>query len=170
MICFTESGMEFELQEDKSCNLERSVLYQSLNRYAVSSVECAAVYKFRGEEHIVFLEAKKTAPNPRQPKNMESLHEYMGDLRKKYEHSIQICYAALHGLARDELLLGNKLAQALKCPQKIVFLLIVKNLKDEWCKDIQEVLWKELQHLRHIWQAEVRVVNEMLARKYRLIV
>lgn len=170
MICFTESDMKFKLSEDICCNLERSALYQSLNRYAVSSVECVAVYNFHGKEYIVFIEAKKTAPNPRHPKNMENLHEYMGNLRKKYEHSIQICYAALHWPGRGELLLGDTLQQALHCPQKVMFLLIVKNLQDEWCKDIQDVLWKELQHLRHIWQAEVRVVNEMLARKYRLIV
>ena len=43
MIRFTESEMEFELQEDRSCNLERSLLYQSLNRHAVSAVECVGV-------------------------------------------------------------------------------------------------------------------------------
>ena len=170
MIRFTESEMEFELQEDRSCNLERSLLYQSLNRHAVSAVECVGVYELRGKERITLIEARKSAPNPCRLGNMENLDEYMGNLRRKYEHSIQICYAALHGRVQNELLMGNKLVQALKCPQKILFLLIVKNLKDEWCKDIQDALQKELQHLRHIWHADVLVVNEMLARKYRLIV
>lgn len=170
MIRFTESEMEFELQEDRSCNLERSLLYQSLNRHAVSAVECVVVYDFHGKERITLIEARKSAPNPCRSGNMENLDKYIGNLRRKYEHSIQICYAALHGRVQNGLPMGNKLVQALKCPQKILFLLIVKTLKDEWCKDIQDALQKELQHLRHIWQANVVVINETLAKRYRLIV
>jgi hypothetical protein len=170
MIRFTESDMAFAFEEDKTCNLERSLRYQALKQYAVSSVECVTLYQFRGEEHIVFIEAKKSAPNPNHVENHERLGEYMNGLKEKYEHSIHLCYSALHGIDQERLEIGGRLLNALNCPRKIMFLLIVKRLEDKWCQEIQAVLQKELKHLRHIWQANVLVINEALAKKYHIVV
>lgn len=170
MICFTESCMAFALPEDTCCHLEKSEIYQHLTRHAVSSVECVALHHLRGKERILFIEAKKSAPNPSNPASEATVRTYMESLKKKYEHSIQLCYAALHGRMQPELPIGRALLQALKKPQEIVFLLVAKDLRKEWCVQIQDILQRELKHLRHIWQAKVLVIDAPLAVKYRLIV
>lgn len=170
MIRFTESDMEFELHEDKSCHIEETPRYQAINRYAVSSVECVTLHEFRGKEYIVFIEAKRSAPNPGDLANRVSLSEYMESLKAKYEHSIQMCYSALHEIDKDRMEIGHQLLEALKHPRKLIFILIARELEDRWCREIQAVLTRELQHLRHIWNADVVVINEALAQRYHLIV
>lgn len=170
MVRFTESDMAFELHENRTCHLEKSPRYQAINRHAVSSVECVTLHERRGEEHILFIEAKKGAPNPSGTESDMALDVYMSSLKAKYEHSIQMCYAALHGIDQELLEIGNKLIEALNHPRKMIFLLIVKRLEDQWCQELQKVLQEELKHLCHIWQADVLVINEALAKRYHIVV
>lgn len=164
-----ESGMVFHLQEDRTCLLETTRFYQRNSKYGISAVEFITWYTFRNKECLTFVEAKSSAPSLLAEKESKSLEAYLSALARKYEHSLEMLYAAIHGRIAT-LGFRKPLAQAAVHPQDVLLLLIVKGYPDESCKNLQDVLQKELRNLRHIWAARIIVLNEERARAYRLIV
>ena len=96
----------------------------------------------------------------------------MNEIGDKFNHSLHICYAMLYGRYSDNKEswgLSDKVYKAFREPEKIVFLLIVRKYKDSWCDSMRDALCMKLNPLVKIWNADVKVLNEEMTRKYKLI-
>lgn len=162
-LCFTESGMQFSFPEDTAFHIEKSDVYAQVYSYGVGSVECLFLWKNRT---ICLLEAKSTAPNPQNSK--EKFSKFLASVANKYRHSMQLCYAMQCGIWPMEQA-GEMLVACMMSAPKFLFLLIVKNHEKEWCNGLQESLRKVLRPEMKIWQAELIVLNEDMARAKRIV-
>ena len=66
-------------------------------------------------------------------------------------------------------IIGENLRTALTDNPKMMYVLIIKDSEIEWCQPVQEELNQRLYKLMKIWQLKVSVVNEEMARKYKLL-
>lgn len=173
MISFRESGMEFVFAEACSFYIEKSRLYdKKLNAKGISAVECITVRGKNMTRPVLFIEAKSSAPNPDGVKGNGRFKEFIEEVSHKFIHSISICYAILHqiqSLSQDEYPMGKILQDCLMKKPHIVFVLIIKKHKAEWCGQVQDSLNSHLRKLHVIWNTQVFVLNEELAREKKLI-
>ena len=172
MMDFEESGMSFSFPEESFFYLEKSYVYQSLNPFGVSSVEGILLKEINKKIAVVFIEAKSTTPNMTDADNFMDQESFLKDVGDKFNHSLHICYAMLHGRydnIQGAQVASDKVCKALHKPEKIVFLLIVRKYEDDWCSTMRDALRMKLKPLVKIWDADVMVLNEKMARKYKLI-
>lgn len=169
MINFIESSMQFSFPKDRCFHIETSDTYRHLNTYEISSVECVFTQEFNKKKTLVFLEAKTSTPNPNGP-NQEKLEEFLKSMRCKYLHSLQMCYAILHKRHSFQEKLGTTLMSVLFDPQRICFVLVVKAYEAAWCVQMKDALAITLKDILRIWDAEVIVLSEEMARESSIIV
>lgn len=172
MIEFEESGMSFSFSRDDFFYLEKSSVYKTLNSHGVASVEGVLLKEIKKKSTIVFIEAKKSTPDMSTSNNESNQDDFLSSLEDKISHSIQICYAILHGrygndFDKDEM--GENLRQAFAMPVHIMFVLIVKEYKDDWCNQMKDALEMKLCALRKVWRMNIMVLNEEMARRYKLV-
>lgn len=169
MLVFEESGMKFSFEEDKSFYIEKSEPYASLRGKGIAVVECLTLKALKKGVCVLFIEAKTSAPNPKNHEGM-AFKQFIDEIAKKFLDSLLICSAIHSGVQAVEgnVVLGTKLQRCLYSCPKIQFILIIKNHQEEWCNSVQDALQKRLHALLKIWKAEVIVINEVQALKYHL--
>ena len=99
----------------------------------------------------------------------ENLEKFLKSMRRKYFHSIQLCYAILHKRQSSMEKIGNALASVLSEPQRICLVLVVKEYEAAWCVQMKDTLAVALKDILRIWKAEVLVLSEEMARKHSII-
>lgn len=168
MIEFIESSMRFSFPANRCFRIETAEAYRDLSPYGISSVECVFTKTVGKEEILVFLEAKTSTPNPNGP-NRKNLEMFLKSMRRKYLHSIQLCYAILHKRQSSMEKIGNALAAVLSEPQRICLVLVVKEYEAAWCVQMKDTLAVALKDILRIWKAEVLVLSEEMAREHSII-
>jgi hypothetical protein len=171
MITFEESGMKFAFPKEDTYWVENAS--RCRNKNGISSVECIVLHKCL----VKFIEAKNTTPN----KNKDGICdtssdfvEYIDSLVNKINDSLSVLMAEFHHInfntTRNEHdIIGENLRTALTDNPKMMYVLIIKDSEIEWCQPVQEELNQRLYKLMKIWQLKVSVVNEEMARKYKLL-
>ena len=165
-----ESGMKFGEFDDKDLfRIETSELYKALGE-GIKTVEFILKRK---NQQIIFLEAKTSCPNEQNKLESEEkarkFKEYFCDISDKFHDSLQIYLACLLNCYEDLSEIGSSLKETKNFgKKKLKFVLVIKNAKIEWLAGPQAILENKLKSLCKIWNAEVVVLNEMLAKQHHL--
>lgn len=171
MKAIPESEMIFGSFNEKDLfYIEASKLYKDLG-HGIKTVEFVLKYH---ESSIIFLEAKKSCPNPANQyesgEKGKKFEEYYSSITEKFICSLQIYLAAILDRYEDVSEVREGLSKVkslrnihLKC------ILVIKNADDiSWLAGPLAELKARLLPFRRIWNIEVAVLNEQLARQYHL--
>jgi hypothetical protein len=144
-----ESGMRFIA--DNVFHIEKSELYARIDE-GVKSVEFIRIK----DTKLMFVEAKTTLPNPQNPSSSEKYNGEIADICDKFIHSLNL-YASVKAGVAAEILLDVFNTQD---KVRLVFVLVIKEHKIEWCRPVKTKLLQELPlYLKKIWKPEVYVIN-----------
>lgn len=171
MKIITESEMNFgKFDEENLFHIEDSKIYKDLGD-GIKTVEFILKWK---KNEILFLEAKTTCPNSaNKNESMEKtqkFEEYYSEITEKFIDSLQVYLAAVMGRYQDLTEIGAELRSVDSMKEiQLKFILVVKNAKDiTWLAGPLAELKARLLQVRKIWGVEVAVLNEELAREYKL--
>lgn len=167
-----ESGMQFgEFDDTDLFHIENSKIYKELG-CGVKTVEFILKYN---ENSILFLEAKESCPNTanrfESSQKTQKFEEYYSSITEKFIDSLQIYLAVLLGKYNDTSDLGEKLKNITNMRDiQLKFILVVKNASDvSWLAGPLAELKARMLKMRKIWNVEIAVLNEELAKKYGLV-
>ena len=150
--------------------IEDSHIYKRLGE-GIKTVEFILKY---GENKIIFLEAKTSCPNAenRYESDEKSVkfEEYYSDITEKFIHSLQIYLATILDRFEDTNEVGTKLLEKKSMDNiQLKFILVVKEADIVWLAGSMAELKARLLQYRKIWGIDIVVLNEELARQYKLI-
>ena len=146
-------------------HIENSTIYKKISSYKIRSVEFIRIMN----NELLFIEAKTTFPNPENPseENKIKFQNEIGEICEKYIHSLNLFSSIELGVDEEE----YKNDFSIPVKGTLVFLLVVKNHKIEWCVEIKRKLEQELPHyLKRIWKPKVFVINHTTAIQLGLTV
>lgn len=153
-------------------HIENSKIYKALGS-GIKTVEFILKYD---ENSIVFLEAKKSCPNAanryESEEKEQKFEEYYASITDKFIASLQIYLATILNKYQDTSEVGNGLRSVNSMKDiQLKFILVVKNAKDiTWLAGPMAELKARLLQVRKIWNVEVAVLNEEIAREYKLTI
>ncbi|WP_193768957.1 hypothetical protein [Metasolibacillus meyeri] len=163
MIQVSESDMLFEFEENQIFSIENSRLHTEIGK-GIKSVEFVVSLK---EQEFVFIEAKSSSPQPTKD-NQEKFDTFIQDVSDKFVHAFNMFLTAILRRYHDEAIPINFLEMN-KQEATFKFILIIKGHQIEWLQPLQDAFSKSLLYHRKIWGSHVIVMNEELARDYRLV-
>jgi len=178
MGTYVESGMDFrplfhEGAEYDSFYIEKSDWYKSLKDDGVKTVEFIS----NKNQHFYFIEAKGSFPNVNNPGKEKDIEENCQMLSDKLHHTLDLIVARRLKVQRH---LGYEESEALDADfssRKLIFLLVMGQnektkiwFKEDWCDAVRIELRRKLIPLRSIWNIEVAVIDNEVARKLKMIV
>lgn len=171
MKIITESEINFgKFDEEDLFHIEDSRIYKDLGS-EIKTVEFILKYD---KNSILFLEAKKSCPNGanryESEEKEQKFEEYYFSITEKFTASLQIYLAAIMEKYPDTSEVGVKLRSVDNMKEiQLKFILVVKNAEDiTWLAGPLAELKARLLQIRKIWGVEVAVLNEELAREYKL--
>lgn len=159
-----------KFDEEALFHIEDSKIYKDLGD-GIRTVEFILRYS---KNSILFLEAKKSCPNAtnrhKSEEKEQKFEEYYSSITEKFVASLQIYLAAIMEKYSDTSEVGTELRSVDSMKKiRLKFILVVKNAKDiTWLAGPLAELKARLLQVRKIWGIEVVVLNEELARKYKL--
>ena len=158
MKVISESKMNFgQFAEENLFHIEKSKIYKDLG------------------SGIIFLEAKESCPNVanryESEEKEQKFEEYYSSIVDKFTDSLQVYLAVILNKFQDTEEVGDKLRTVNDMKDiKLKFVLVLKYAEDiEWLAGPLAELKARLLQIRKIWGIEIAVLNEELARKYRII-
>ena len=174
MKSIPESDVIFGPYDEKDLfHIEKSELYKSLGE-GLKTVEFI-LRASTTEPNVIFLEAKKNAPNP---KNRDKSEQQKKDFEKfytgvpdKFVDSLGIYTAALLKRYHDISEVGENLVFNDLKDVKLTFVLVVTNpeAQIEWLAPIRAELEERLRRWMKIWDIDVVVLNQDLAKHWGII-
>ena len=172
MKVITESEMNFgKFNEADLFHIEGSKIYRDLGS-GIKTVEFILKYN---KNSIVFLEAKKSCPNVNNQHESEEkerkFEEYYFSITEKFVMSLQIYLAVILGKCQNTSEVGENLQLINEIKNmRLKFILVIKNAADiTWLAGPLAELNARLIQIRKIWGVEVVVLNEELAKEYKLM-
>lgn len=157
MDSLIESGMEFgPFQDDDFFYIEESKMRNKTP--GIRTVE----FIFHPKKSLLyFVEAKSSAPvNP---------DEFAKEIAEKFIDSFELLMAGLNDrkTGRDEI--GEKIQKLDYKKVSFKFFLIINGHKEEWLPKIKVFIDENMKRFHVVWNSEVIVMNEVIAREYHLI-
>lgn len=153
-----ESGIVFgDFDENNIYYIEKSEKYRSIKSKGISSVEFIF---FRDNHNLLFVEAKKSAPNPANPIKGR-FNEFLAEINKKFRDSLEIFERVWMERA-----LTDKFESMNVIEVRVTFVLVINGFKKEWMIPIKEGLEQDLCNYRTIvslWHPRILVINEQQA-------
>lgn len=172
MKIITESEMNFgKFDETDLFHIEDSKIYKDLGS-GIKTVEFILKYD---ENSIIFLEAKKSCPNAanryESEEKEQKFEEYYSSIKEKFITSLQIYLAAILDKYQDASEVGDGLRSVNSLKEiQLKFILVVKSANDvKWLAGPKAELEARLLQIKKIWGVKVVVLNEELAREYKLV-
>lgn len=163
MITITESGMTFgPFDPDRVFRIEESAFLCS------KSLKVCEFVWLTPQDNLMLIEAKSSVPNPR--KSPQEYDEFFVKIFEKLDNSLQILAAGFLG-RNNELTqeIGSLAAiNPLGPERRIMLYLVIPGIPDEHLPPFSDKMASILRRQSQIWRAEVRVINERLARKVGL--
>ena len=101
---------------------------------------------------------------------MERFDEFIGEITEKFIHSFNLYYSGIMRRNTGYYEISNKFFDINNSEVKFKFILVIKNHKIEWLAPLSEALKRQLIVHNTIWKSEVIVINEDMAREYKLII
>lgn len=143
--------------------LEKSDVYHRLGD-GFSTVEFVIVNK---SGKFLFVEAKSSSPRKHEG-NEQPFDKFIADLVAKFEDSYQIFLSTVAGRMTSAEM-GQNLRRFSPASSQVRFILVIPHHKRDWLSPIRDELRKQLRKITRIWNIDVVVMNEEIAREYHLI-
>lgn len=163
MIQIEESKMIFEFKEEQLFRIENSKLHRCIGE-GIKTVEFLVTLK---EDEIYFVEAKSSSPQPT-TENKEKFDTFISEISDKFLHSFNMYLSAI--LKRnhyDEI--PKTLININKEKAVFKFILIIKGHQIEWLQPLKDAIYKKLLYQNKIWKNSVILMNEEIAKEYKLV-
>lgn len=164
-MTFEESGMIFgEFDDENIFIIEKSNLYKSIGK----GVKIAEFVLLQESNKLIFLEAKSSSPRD---DNKIIFEKFISDIVEKLRNALELFISGnleIININKDDnlkLLNINDFKNS-----RIKFYLVINGHNIEWLKPIQLALESELIVQRKIWNIDVAVLNDTMAREVMLIV
>ena len=163
---FTESGLQFEFEDDSCYRIELSQAAEALGE-GIKKAECLCVQ----EDTLWVLEAKSSIPQER--KDKKRYEEWWQDIYDKLHNSLQL---TVLGLAGRHALIGAELPEKFKSSDlsqlNIKLVLVIPAMPAEHAMIMTSKLQSFFDPLfKKLWQIKsnaIFVMNEDQARRYSL--
>jgi hypothetical protein len=171
MLEFEESGMLFAFAESECFRIEKSSLYDSVNRGSDKNegVKIAEFLLMRNKTHhedqIWVIEAKSSSPRPETQPGFDG---FIAEIREKLVNAFSLYIAAClnrHSEADKELPASFRNIHLTKT--NVRFFLVINGHKESWLPPLQEALSKALRVTIKIWglsPTSVAVINDEMAK------
>lgn len=165
MLTIVESNMTFgPFPKENVLYIEKSELYTTIGE----NVKIAE-FILKKDDSLIFIEAKSSSPKQLK-KEDGSPSDYVVEISEKLRNSFELFISANLKIADDEKGEANTLIDITEMKNyKLKFRLVINGHKKEWLPNIQNAIEKNLQAQMNIWNIEVKVLNDEIAREYRLI-
>ena len=162
-IYIRESGVCFgPFPPDCLFYMEKSLAFRNLGP-GYSTVEF--LFADAGK-NFFFVEAKSSSPRPQ--KDSVDFDDFINKVAVKFQDSYQLFLAG--ALVRRNLEdAGLEIQQFQAASAKIKFLLVIPGHRKAWLAPLQDALKQRLYKTIHMWNIDVAVLNEELARDYDLL-
>ena len=163
-ISIEESGMKFrEYDERDVFHIETSQQYiETLRARGIKICE----FLLSTGNKIVFVEAKTNFPNHLNVKDYEC---FIGEVVQKMSNSLSLYGNILLGRYSDDGVPENLSVKAF-LKKQIIFLLLVKEAKEEWLINVRDDLNSRMNDIMRIWKIQrIMVLNEEMARQKKYI-
>lgn len=167
MITIDESNMRFgPYNKDDVLYIEKSNLYTTMKN-APKITE----FILKKNSCLLILEAKTSSPKPiKEHKTMEYPNGYIEKISEKFLNTLNMFISANIGILADE---QNEAESFLPVNEmrdfKFKYALVIKECDKEWLPNIKLALEEQLRVQMKIWNVEIRVLNEDLAKKLKLV-
>lgn len=167
-VAIEESGMTFgPFLEEQCFHIEKSNIYKKLQ----NGVPIAEFLLIHPEKDLLLVvEAKSSSPNPLNRESGLKFDDYIEEISQKLLNAFNL------GLSLYLERYVENIEEMPDCFREIdygsvtiILLLVVKGHRDEWLVPLQEALQKKLKHASKIWPLKVIVINDTIARRYKLI-
>lgn len=171
MKIITESEMDFgKFNEADLFHIENSRIYKNLGS-GIKTVEFILKYNTNS---ILFLEAKKSCPNANNrydsKEKARKFEEYYSSITEKFISSLQIYLASILDRYQNRTEIGDNLNVENMKNIRLKFVLVIKNADDiMWLAGPRAELKNRLIQMRKIWNIDIIVLNEQLAKDHHLI-
>ena len=166
-----ESGIDFgPYQEENLFPIETSKLYAALGD-GLKTTE----FVLRQNRNVIFVEAKTNAPNPENrdssTEKRRRFEQFYTEVPDKFVDSLGVYTAALLKRYADISEIGANLRPSDLADAKIIFALIITNpaAQIDWLPPMKAELEHRLSRWLKIWNVEVVVCNQELARRFGLL-
>ena len=169
-LIIEESDMTFCFRDsDIVYHIEQSRQYQDRLRGKGLKI-CEFI--MRRDEFLYLVEAKRTCPNSSKREidggvTMQ-VQKYIGDIKAKMADSLALYSAILLKKQSQDDVPAAMLVPDLS-GTKIRLLLIVKNAEKKWLVPLQDKLRAELRKECRLWNAELWVLNEEIAKSKHFV-
>ena len=162
-MIIVESGMSFDISDDKKVYyIEKEDKYCSIKSRGIASVEVI----WLKDEQVLFVEAKKSAPNPDSNEG-DNFASFLSDINKKFADSFEIF---------ERVWMENGLSSYFYNidfdKYSIIFLLVINGFNKEWTIPIRDGLEQQIRKDKTfcaLWHPRVIVINDQQARSKGLI-
>ena len=166
-----ESGVDFgPYREEELFHIEQSKLYQDLGQ-GLKATE----FVLQADNNIIFVEAKTNAPNPENKddssEKSQKFETFFREVPDKFIDSLGVYTAALLKRYPDTSEIGVSLQRPDLAGIKIVFALVITNpaAETDWLSPIKSVLEDRLRRWMKIWDIDIIVLNQALAKRFGII-
>lgn len=164
MNAFVESGMTFGPFDDESIfRIEKSKMLSHCNN--IKPVEFVHLKK---KNRLVFVEAKKSSPINRE-NNEDNYEKFIREITQKFVDSFQLYMAGLLKRKSGYEEISEKMMQADYQKMNFVFLLIIKGHEATWLPPLQKDLENRMRGFRSVWNSQLIVMNDEIAREENVI-
>lgn len=164
MKTFEESGMTFgPFPDEKVFGIEKSRMFNRCNN--IKPVEF--IYH-KSRYMLMFIEAKSSSAIDREG-NEDNYKAFIEEILQKFEDSFNLYMAGIleRKSGHEDISLELKNADYQK--MNFRFVLVIKGHEESWLPPLKLEFEKRMKRFRAIWNSEVVVLNDSMAREYRLI-
>lgn len=159
-----ESGVSFApFAPDNFFHMEKSDVYKKLGK-GYSTVEFLWVDAMK---NFIFVEAKSSSPRPDKTDHTD-FDKYIDEISDKFQDSYQLFLASVLGRRKSENM-GKEVRGFKADSSNIKFVLVIPTHKFDWLVALNDALKKQLRKTISIWNIEIAVMNEELAREHGLL-
>lgn len=164
MEAFVESGMTFGPFDDSQIfRIEKFRMLEHCS--GVKSVE----FIYRKKKYVLmFIEAKSSSPI-RRSGNMANYERFLDEIAHKFTDSFHLYMAGLWKRKVGYEEIGDELMNADYEKMKFVFVLIINGHEETWLPPLIEDLRRKTRCFHEIWNSELVVMNDKIAREAHLI-
>ena len=171
-----ESEMNFgPFDENDVCQIEKTALYEKIK----DNVQIAE-FILKQNKKLIFIEAKSSSPKQLQTSAtinkgakdvvVEYPSPYILEIYNKLNNALNLLLSTNLKCAIDE---NNEILDFVDLTDfggyKIKFYLVINGHKKEWLTEVQDALQKQLLPQMKIWNIDVKVINDEIAKQYKLI-
>lgn len=160
-----ESSMTFEYDSDYGYRIDELPFYSKMS--SKNGVKDCDFVWLKPNKRLWFIEAKSSTPHPYD--NSVGFADFIADIAIKFNDSIMLYFAMQLNLYKTpQSALPNKFIPFQEFPIRII--LVINAFKIDWLPLVQDklnIMCKKYRYLASV--NEIVVMNDDLARKYKLI-